>query len=464
MRLLLYATLLFVGSAICAYSAEQAVYDRTADSHGLSVFVENGGWCWFQDPRAIVHDGKLFVGSVRGNGDGGAFVGVYDLEANAPIGTVTMHTHFGRDDHNSPVFHVRPDGAILAVYARHGRDRFHYSRLSDPSDPLRWSEEVKHDRDSPNAIDTVTYMNLYELRGEGKLYNFYRGINFNPTFVTSDDQGETWGKAQHFFQSEVEGRHRPYARYASNGMGTIYVSVTDAHPRDFGNSLYYFEFRDGKYYKANGSFIKELASDGPLRPSEAEMVYEGSMTTAKSDGLESVPGAAWTSSIAVDRQGHPHIAYTLYLSNDDHRYRLASWDGTRWIDREVAFGGKCLYARESSYTGLIALDPIDPGVVVISTDVDPATGADSGGNHEIYRATIAPHDDVDSIVWKPLTSNSPVRNIRPMIVRDGVRRIILWNRGEFRTYTNYELDTVGIVEVLSREEQVAAAYAGEPHQ
>lgn len=30
----------------------------------------NAGWCWFQDPRAIIQDGKLVIGSVAGNGIG----------------------------------------------------------------------------------------------------------------------------------------------------------------------------------------------------------------------------------------------------------------------------------------------------------------------------------------------------------------------------------------------------------
>ena len=30
---------------------------------------DNGAWSWFMDERAIVHDGKLIVGSVRAVGD-----------------------------------------------------------------------------------------------------------------------------------------------------------------------------------------------------------------------------------------------------------------------------------------------------------------------------------------------------------------------------------------------------------
>lgn len=431
--------------ALFTLSLSAAEYDRAADRHGFKVFMEHGGWCWFQDPRAIMHKDKLFIGSVRGNGSGPALVGIYDLARDTQLGNVLMQDHFDNDDHNSPVFHVRPDGGVLATYAKHNRDRFHYSRFSDPSDPLKWSEEIKHERNSPNPRDKVTYMNLYELKNEGKLYNFYRGIEFNPTFVTSTDHGMTWSEPVHFVKNDVGGRHRPYARYASNGKDTIHVSITDAHPRDYGNSLYYFTFRNGNYYRANGSLIKSL-KDGAVTPSEAEKIYQGSDTTRKPEGFESVPNSAWTSSIAIDADGHPHIGYTLYLSGEDHRYRIASWNGTRWIDREVAYAGHFLYPRESSYTGLIALDPVDPEIVFISSDVDPKTGRSNGGKHEIYRARITADDDTSSIEWQAVTKNSPVRNIRPMVLRDGANRIVLWNRGDFQTYRDYDLDTVGLLE------------------
>lgn len=441
-------SLLVLAMAMTAQAAPPASYDRKADNHDFTVFMQHGGWCWYQDPRAIVAGNTLLIGSVRGNSDGPALIGVYDLQNNKQLGTVVANAKFDRDDHNSPVFYVRPDGRVLAVYARHHRDPYHRQRVSDANDPLSWSDEVKFKRESDNPRDNVTYMNLYHLAEQGLLYNFYRGIDFNPTFVTSKDHGQTWSKPAHFFKNEVGGRHRPYPRYASNNTDTVYVSMTDAHPRNFGNSLYYFEYRDGKYWRADGTLIKDREADGPLGPSEAEMIYRGSMTKQKPAGSESVPNAAWTSSIAVDSDGHAHIGYSLYLSNDDHRYRLASWDGSKWLDREIAYAGTCLYPRESSYTGLVTLDPADPTVVFISTDVDPTTGKGLGGKHEIYRAKVGPNDDISTIKWHAVTTKSPVRNLRPMVVRDGNQRVVLWQRGEFKTFVNYDLDTVGFVEQI----------------
>ena len=121
----------------------------------------------------------------------------------------------------------------------------------------------------------------------------------------------------------------------------------------------------------------------------------------------------------------------------------------------MAYAGKCLYENESSYTGLIAFDPVDPGFVVLSTDVEPTTGKDPGGRHEIFTARVGPEDDVSSIKWRALTRDSPVRNIRPCIVRDEERRLILWNRGVFNTFIDYQLDTVGIISKLKTPAQFA---------
>ena len=422
----------------------QAPYDRTSDQHTFTVFMQDGGWCWFQDPRAIIHDEKFILGSVKGNGSGSAFAGVYDLRHNNQLGKVMLKDDFDHDDHNAPVFYTRPDGRILAVYARHHLDKFHHYRISEPDDPLRWREEMTYGHDYPGA-DNVTYMNLYYMEKEGKLYNFFRGTNFDPSFITSTDHGMTWGEPTHLIASEIEGRHRPYARYTGDGTQTVHISFTDAHPHMYGNSIHYAAFRSGKFYRVNGDKIKDLSREGPLKPRESEQIFKGSGQKEDQMGI-SAHESAWTSSISIDENGFPHIAYTLYISNHDHRYRIASWNGEKWIDREVAFGGKCLYTQESSYTGLITLDPKDPSVVVISTDVNPRDGTDKGGKHEIYRASVGPDDDIATIRWEAITENSPVRNLRPIIVCGEGYRVICWLRGQYNTYTDYDLDAVGFIE------------------
>lgn len=424
-----------------------AYYDRAADQHNFTVFMEDSGWCWYQDPRAILHNNHVVMGAVTGNGSGAALIGSYDLNNHKQLGTFLAKDDFNRDDHNSPVFYARPDGALLTVYARHGHEKWHYTRISTSPDFTQWGPErqIKHQAFLKDNKDRATYMNLYDMSTEGKLYNFYRGLQYNPSFCTSTDDGLTWGEDTHFIQSEAEGRNRPYARYVGNGTDTVHVSFTDGHPHVFANSIYYAAFRNGSYYRADGSLIKSLKADGPVRPSEAELIYKGGNVKVNQSS-----NAAWTSSIALDASGYPHIGYTLHMSKTDHRYRVASWDGKKWNDREVAFGGKCLYGSQTSYTGLITLDPKDPTFVVISSDVNPTTGIDTGGQHEIYRAKILSADSTQTIQWEAVTNDSKVRNIRPIVLNDGARRVVLWNRGDYQTYRSYDLDTVGYVETVGK--------------
>jgi len=456
---------------LCSYVSEAtpkktASYNRAADKHKFTVFMKESGYCWFQDPRAIIQDGKLILGGVQGNKTGAAHVGVYDLDAKKQLGTALIQDNFDSDDHNSPVFHTRPDGSILSVYAKHHKENKFYYRISEPNNPLKWSDEMSFD-----TKDKVTYANLYELKNEKTLYNFYRGIKFNPSFVTSTDGGKTWGNETHFIASELNGTQRPYCRYASNGKDTVYISFTDGHPRKVGNSLYYAEFRNGKFWKADGSLIKDLKKGGPLKPSEAEVVYKGSgKIEAKGDAKEdtSVADSAWTSSMVTDKNGFPHIGYSVHKNKNDHRYRIASWDGSKWHDREVAYGGRALYSHESSYTGLITLDPVDPTYVVISTNVDPSRGKRKGRNHEIYRSKIGLTDKLGGVPWlemdirwEPITWNSRASNLRPIIVRDGARRIVLWNRGVYNSYANYHLDAVGFVEPVDDKSPIEKPFSKE---
>src|SRR3954451_8224434 len=110
---------------------------------------DNGAWSWFMDPRTIVQEGKLVVGSVRavktfdtGHDDpdwGNVEISVYDLASSKADRTV-LHRHFEQDDHDGPSFLVLPDRRLLAIYPRHGVERKVFWRFSEPGNPLAWGD------------------------------------------------------------------------------------------------------------------------------------------------------------------------------------------------------------------------------------------------------------------------------------------------------------------------------------
>ena len=106
--------------------------------------------------------------------------------------------------------------------------------------------------------------------------------------------------------------------------------------------------------------------------------------------------------------------------------------------------------HEADYSGLAALHPHDPSTVYISTNADPVTGKkliskrDGNRHREIYKG--ATKDEGKTWNWTSITKDSTVDNLRPIIPiwKEG-RTILLWLRGSFSTFTDYDLDVVGVI-------------------
>ncbi|HWQ52081.1 MAG TPA: BNR-4 repeat-containing protein [Bryobacteraceae bacterium] len=419
---------------------------------------DDGGWCWFEDERVLVVDGKLIAGSVasgyRDAGRKGAVeVAVYD----PATGKRTVHTlhrpasdaerRLWLDDHNSPAFLVRPDGRILALYAQHGRqEKFYYRISKNARDATAWEDERVF---VPSAISRVTYQNLHLLTAEkGRIYDFYRGYNNTnkPSWAWSDDSGETWKAGGVFIDVPSQFRHRPYVKYASNGSDTVHFAYTDGHPRDFDNSIYHMFYRGGKLHRSDGTVVRSL-QEGLKAPEEGTRVFPGDPRNV-----------AWISDLHLDQQGRPFLAFSVQKDSagmapgeggEDFRYHQARWDGKAWSTREIAFGGSKLYPKEDDYTGNIALDPHDPNTVFISTNADPATGkpltskADGRRHWEIFRGSTR---DGAKWTWTAVTKDSAEDNIRPVVpVWEGRQRAVLWLRGKMRSYTDYDFSVMALV-------------------
>lgn len=408
----------------------------------LIVFNDNGAWCWYQDERVIIHNGKLIIGSVAdSSGTGGAArdgnieVVAYDIVAGGPAIRTVLHANLQGDDHDTAAFLPLPDNRILAMYARHLSDALIRYRISvNPNDTTSWTPEVQLTRNA-----SVTYSNVYRLSaengGNGRIYDFYRGENFNPNFIVSNDNGQTWSSNTWLIRKD---QHRPYPRYTSNNVDRIHFITTEAHPRDYSNSIYYACLYQGRLYAADGTLLHDL-STGPTAPESLTKLYQGG-----------VSNVAWTTGIRLDANGYPYVAFSVQMNQDmnDLRYWYARWDGAKWHVNEMAYAGTALYAAEADYSGLVALDPHNPDVVYISADVHPVTGqalissADGLRHYELFRGTTS--DMGANWSWEWITRNSTVDNIRPIVPQWDGRTVLLWLRGTYWSYTNYDMDVVGM--------------------
>ncbi|HKZ30760.1 MAG TPA: BNR-4 repeat-containing protein [Vicinamibacteria bacterium] len=421
------------------------------------VLNDDGGWCWFQDERALVVGDRLVFGSVAAGRSDASRRGT--VEVTSVVLATGATTRFrlsatpveraGRyDDHDTPAFVVRGDGRLLAVWAGHGYDNRILSRVSlRPGDATGWGDERAF---VPSPSSSVTYSNLHRLAGErGRIYDFFRGLDnrFKPSMAWSDDEGESFRSGGVVIDVPATFRHRPYVKYASDGQATVHLAYTEGHPRNFDNSLYHAYYRDGVLHRSDGSVIRPLA-EGLRDPVEGTRVFQGDPANV-----------AWVIDLELDAQGRPFVAYSVQKDSaglpqgqggSDHRYRLARWTGKAWNDREIASAGTRLYAGEDDYTGGVALVPGDPTRVLVSTDADPTTGAplvsaaDGKRHWEIFRGTTP--DDGLTWQWQAVTRDSTADNLRPIVPRSDARdELLLWLRGRYRSYTDYDLEVVGLL-------------------
>jgi hypothetical protein len=401
---------------------------------GTTVLIDSGAWSWFEDERVIIDAAaaRLYVSAVATSPTRGEVVlGEVDLATGqrrqVSLGAAEL------DDHNSAAMWESPAGEVVSAWTRHHADnliRTHrrrtdgsWLRLPPITDPSR-----------------VTYNNLYSVLAEdgpALLYDFYRGTRSDPQAMASTDAGRTWSRLGTLLRDPQDGGGtRPYVRYTSRG-DRIDLIATEAHPANFRTSIYHGFIRDGILHRSDGT---------PLGP-----VGTGVEVTDLTLIAEPGPAqASWTLDITYDaRTRHPIAAYSTTLSQRDHRYHVARWDGSAWSTREIAFAGRSLYSTEDHYTGLVALDPTDADHLVISTDADPTTGnplvsrSDGVRHFELYDGRRQPSG---AYAWTPLTANSTAQNIRPVLTigRDGTRALV-WLRGVYNNFSSFAMQVVGTI-------------------
>lgn len=400
----------------------------------------DGSWCWFSDPRAVFFEGRFrrtYAGWITSTGD--IEVCAYDHNSGQ-IHINTIHHALEVDDHDNPSLLILPDGRISIFYTRHGGREMFMRVSTRPEDISQWGP-VRVLGFEPDRFG-ICYSNPVLLGALGtRMYLFWRGLDYKPTWSWSDDLGQTWAQQQKLITSPGA---RPYVKLDANGKDTICLAFTDGHPRDEQtNSIYYMAIRSGRFYRADGTQIADI-NDLPIERRSADVVYDGQKTGVR----------AWVWDVALDKNGRPVIVYTRLPEPTDHRYHYAFWDGKAWQDLELCSSGRWFpqtpagkQEPEPHYSGGIVLDHDDPGVVFLSRQVQ---GPDGGpGRFEIEMVSIR-QGKIASRGF--ITAGSDADNVRPFVVRnhqpDGPA--VLWLRvGRYRHYTDYQ---TGIMMAMSVEQ------------
>ena len=439
----------------------------------------NAGWCWFQDDRVLVdHDrGQVLFTSVanRSGTDGERRNGDIDVTTfrppDGPATTVTLGNvptlELG-DDHNAAALWLRPDGRYLAMFTGHlygrginldpdGRtdttpDSFY--RISEsPGDAVNWgpTRRFTWPSNDPTACENndVTYSNLIHLAEEGgengRLYNFARAAGRTMHIATSDDLGETWTYGGILSLPPSGGRNysNGYFKFVGNGRSRIDFLATEAHPRDFNNSIYHGYIEDGRSHDASGKVIDDdLFSLNAPPPEAFTQVFAAEPVGS---------GAyhhAWPTSLVRGGDGNLHALFTTRYGearaenfshtapgDADHRLFYGEFDGSVWRVEELARMGPGLHDDQQDYTGLGAIDLRRGRAVYISTNVDPRNRTELS-RHALFRGDF--QTSTGEWTWTPLDESSEEDDLRPLLaVFDSETAVLLWLRGPYPHQRDY---------------------------
>ena len=448
-----FLALSLVLAALAASVAAQDEPDRVAGD--LIQFNDNGAWSWYQDERVLVvpEQGRLFVGSdASGEGVGGAArdaqveAVVFDLATRQPE-RFTFLEAGNADDHDVPAFLLRPDGAVLAMYATHYDAYSRYRTFDGKS----WSDEEQFVwADIPGGSNfATTYSNLFYLSAEDRTYNVSRADERSPNLLVSDDYGDSWEYLGLLTEPDrTIGYVNGYFKYWSNGVDRVDFVATEHHPRDFDTSMYHGYIRGGQTFRSDGTLMDDdLTDQSAPTPADFTPVFEAG-TPYNGQPLTRV----WNHDVVRYPDGT--IAALLQArigddperpSNDpDHVFLYLRYDGTEWTPTYLGRAGRKLYSSEQDYTGLGALDPDDPTTIYVSTPVDPRDDA-ALGVHEIFRGTT--DDDGATWAWEPITERSTRDNLRPIVPAwSASETALLWWRGTYSTAQRFDAAVVGLIE------------------
>jgi hypothetical protein len=384
--------------------------------------VDDGGWNWLGDRRAVALGDTLFIGTVASGysqQDRGGDIQVTTWAVGQPTAHLSILHHSADaasraqwlDDHDCPALAALPSGEVLAVYAQHDREPWFYRRRRAAGREL-WSEE---DRFSLPGLSRVGLPQLLYVPGTsgGKLWMIYR-CGPSPgqlAAAVSLDEGRSWQTSPPFLKAQPGADGVPYAKVAADREGRIVCGFNYGHQVRLGNAV------------------------------EAAILGLGGLTQRMPIFMAQSNAVTWMCDCAADPAGHVAAAY-MTGTEGRFQYRCAERTGEAWTEGAAAFAGGPLHAvPNDTCTGLMSFNPHDVRRAVISANVDPLSGQPLPNGHwEIYAGF---HAASGKWSWHPLTSGSAKDNIRPVVVSTSRGSVVLWLRGKMVLPEHYSMEVVG---------------------
>jgi Secretion system C-terminal sorting domain len=432
-----FFTLIFLYSSITLAQGTQNIVNGN-----LIQISSNGAWCWYQDERAVVDttNKKIIIASNR-TSNGHDYVDIYDIST----GTTQNYDlgYIGSDDHDTPGLLIRPDGKYLAMFAKHNSDKItHYRIFSNGS----WSADQTFDWNTqPGGDDfSTTYSNVYYLSSEDRTYDLSRGNGHGgQNFLISSDQGNTWSYGGFLTNNANVGYVNGYFKYCSNGIDRIDFICTEYHPRDFNTSIYHGYIKNGQTFKSDGTLVDDNIFDkNPTTPQDYTPAFQANTVV---NGITMTH--CWNTDVQRYSDGTIATIVTARTDNDSnnptHAFIYCRYNRSTWSSTYLGKAGLKLYSSEEDYTGLTAVHPDTPDIIYISTTYDPRDSTFLT-KHEIFKGVTK--DSGKTWAWTPITENSTMDNLRPIIPGWGnYKTALIWFRGTYNSAQNIDAQIVGII-------------------
>lgn len=438
------------------------------DGSGLSVRDVNGvalpfqlnrrksltyfgaAWSWFSNPRAVYWEnstGDAFTvwSTVRGRDASVTSASAITIcrlnhQTNA-VDEFTLNATAGDvDDHNDAGIWIRPDGRIVAMYARHNQDalmRWRISTNAVDGDWSQWGTEQTF-----TASTTVTYANPVYLSDSGRLYCFFRLGSASWAYIVSSDQGATFGGAVTYVTKTGA---QVYQVMRGTSGSRIDFLTTDGHPDVNGStSVYHFTL------SREGGADVFRKSDGSAAAGTLPYAPESAFTTIYAYALGTGPGWLWD--VARDDTDAPVALYQRRKAdNTAADYQRARFTAGAWASEKIADAGMDISTTdEPNYLAGMSFADYDEtrGTVWLAASPALTSHAASGiWNLFRYKRTSAAAWVVDRTV----TANDVVSESgtvclgRPVVPRDQPERTkceVLFISGSYAKWDNYNCEVM----------------------
>jgi hypothetical protein len=427
---------------IFSFFSTKSTFSQILPQPGESfdAITDNGIWTWYGEPKAVYYEGKYRRTYMAwGSNINAQYIGYYDHDTKQKAQAL-LPRHYPASDHNHPSIVVRPDGRVMAFVTGHDGREISQVISRNPEDISVL------DTHTVTILDWCCYPNVVFLKNEGtkgRYYLFFRDLDQEPHFRTSDDWGETWGPEKKLYTNNPSG-YKPYVKFASNGIDEIHIAIERENRAGSPKPTYFMKYKNGVFYHVDG---RKIATIDELP------IVNTVLDTLMYPGFFGCGGTVWD--IAIDENGYPIVVYDMYKGAYIHIYWYLRWNGSYWYRRPLLNSGGTMGAQ-NEFAGGITLDHENPNIVYIShQSVKAGTNvfnlADTSMQYWKDSLKTTSYIITDSSfelskwvtkdggkTWDTfsITTNSSGKNCRPCVPRghkEGMNISLIWLNG---TYTS----------------------------